>query len=724
MRGLLVSLLATAAVLCPFGASAQDAPTGVPSTDAPTSVPAGPDGDIVVTAERRSGSLEKTPISVSAFPETALRDLQITRTADLQRFVPSLSVAQGTVDPTTLTIFMRGAGQNAGTWVGYESAVGLYVDDLYFSRLTGANVDLADLERIEVLRGPQGTLYGRNTLVGAIKYITKKPSATPFGSFDAEAGEYDMVRLKGTVSTPISDNWAVLVGGNYYRRDGFSNAPAFNDRHYGDREEYGGRAAINYIGTGPFELYASGFYTHARNDGSIGLATDPVTLKPATSNPYDYLSPIKGYGGSETYGGSVTLGYALSDNAKIKSITGVIGGSQDILADTTAGRPTNTITGPYLLGFDRLTSHSSQTQISEELQIVGDAFDGKLAYIGGLYYFHEKGQQSRQDLLLSVYNTLPQLVHMTTDSYAAFGQLTYKFTDALSVVGGVRYTDETKSVLGQTQAGLTATTYAPINASRTAKAWTPKFGINYQVTPTILAYASASRGFQGGGFNYLAVVNAAAYQTGFDPQTVWAYEVGLKTQFLDRMGRINLALFRNDFSNIQTNVVIAGSSLTQNAGTARVQGVEGEFSLTPVKGLTLFGNASYNDDKYLSLNPASAAATSGARYIPNVPHLQAAAGFTGAIPIKAGTIELGGDYSFMDSKYLAANDAPITLMPSYSLVNAYVGIAPAHTRIDVRLSLANLLNQSYYIYGNVLGAYGIRSPGDPRTFKVSFNYHY
>ncbi|UAJ09102.1 TonB-dependent receptor [Glacieibacterium megasporae] len=721
----LFGLLATAAIICPIAVSAQDAPAAVRAADAPTMIADAtvPEGDIIVTAERRSGSLQKTPISVSAFPTTALKDLQINRTADLQRFVPSLSVAQGTVDPTTLTIFMRGAGQNAGTWVGYESAVGLYVDDLYFSRLTGANVDLADLERIEVLRGPQGTLYGRNTLVGAIKYITKKPSATPFGSFDAEAGEYDMVRLKGTISTPLSDNWAALVGGNYYRRDGFSNAPALNDRHYGDREEYGGRAAFNYIGTGPFELYASGFYTHARNDGSIGLATSPVTLQPATSNPYDYLSPIKGYGGSTTYGGSVTLGYALTDNAKIKSITGVIGGSQDILADTTAGRPNNG-PGNYLLGFDRLTSHSSQTQISEELQIVGDAFGGKLDYIGGLYYFHEKGEQSRQDLLLSIYNTLPQLVHMTTDSYAAFGQLTYKLTDQLSIVGGVRYTDETKSVLGQTQAGLTATTYAQINAKRPAKAWTPKLGVNYQITPTILAYASASRGFQAGGFNYLAVVNAASYQTGFDPQTVWAYEAGLKTQFLDRKGRFNLALFRNDFSNIQTNVVVAGSSLTQNAGTARVQGVEGEFSLTPVEGLTLFANASYNDDKYLSLNPASAAATSRARYIPNVPHLQAAAGFTGAIPIKRGKIELGADYSFMDSKYLAANDAPITLMPSYSLVNAYIGIAPANTRLNLRLSLANLLDQRYLVYGNVLGAYGIRSPGDPRTFKVSINYQY
>jgi len=723
MRGLFVSLLATAAVLFPTTVLAQDAAVAA-ATDT-TAIDEAPGADIVVTAERRTGSLQKTPIAITALPEAALRDLQITRTADLQRVTPSLSVAQGTVDPTTLTVFMRGAGQNAGTWVGYESAVGLYVDDLYFARLTGGNVDLADLERIEVLRGPQGTLYGRNTLVGAIKYITKKPSATPFGTFEAESGSYSLVRLKGTVSTPISDNWAALIGGTYYSRDGFSNAPAFNDRQYGDREEYGGRAAINYIGSGPFEFYAQGFYTRARNDGSIGLATNPTTLVPASSDPYDYLSPIDGIGGSEIYGGSVTIGYDIGETAKIKSITGVIAGTQDILADTTAGRPTNTPTGPYQLGFDRLESDSQQTQISQELQILGDTFGGKVEYIAGLYYFREKGHQDRQDFLLSLYNTLPQQVRMKTDSYAAFGQLTYKFSDALSVVGGLRYTDETKSVNGRTQAGLTApTTYAPIDGSRNAKAWTPKAGINLQITPDIFAYASASRGFQAGGFNYLAVVNAAAYQTGFDPQTVWAYEAGLKTTFLDRKGRLNLAVFRNDFSDIQTNVVVNGSALTQNAGTARVQGVEAEFSLTPITGLTFFANGSYNDDKYLELDPASSAAAANAKFLPNVPHWQAAAGFSATVPVGIGDLKLGGDYSYQDSKYLGGTNAPITLMPAYDLVNAYIGIVPRNTRLDLRLSMSNIFKEQYYVYGNVLGAYGIRSPGDPQMFKVSLGYRY
>ena len=716
-------LLAGTALVAAMPAFAQ-------STDTPVAADEGGyGGDIVVTAERRESSLQKTPISVTALNNQALSDLQINRTADLQRVTPSLSVTQGTVDPTTLTIFMRGAGQNAGTWVGYESAVGLYVDDLYFASLTGANLDLADLERIEVLRGPQGTLYGRNTLTGAIKYVTKKPSATPFGDFEGEVGAYDMVRLKGTVSTPLSDNWAMLVSGNYFERDGYFNAPALDRDDYGFAKEYGGRVALKYIGDGPFGLSASAFYSHAKNDGSVGLATNPTTLEPAAENPYTYVGPLDGMGDVETYGGDLTLSYDIG-GATIKSITGVVRNEQEFLADTTAGRPTNTVDGPYDLGFDRLESEAGRTQISQELQVLGDAMDDRLHYIGGLYYFREKGHQGRTDYLLGVYDLLPQLVNMKTTSYAAYGQLTYDFTPSFSAIAGLRYTHEKKSVEGYQQNNLTTVladrTYGDIDASRSAESWTPKFGLNWQASDDVLVYASVSRGFQAGGFNYLALVNPTNYENGFDPQTVWAYEVGLKTSFLDGKGRLNLAAYRNDFSDIQTNVVVNGSALTQNAGTARVQGLEGEFSYSPLRGWNIFATGAYNDDKYVDLDPASSAAAAGADRLPNVPHWQAAAGFSGRVPDeKLGDLLLGADYSYQGGKYLGGTNASITYMPAYELVNAYVGWAPPIDKdVEVRFSVANLFKEEYYVDGNVLGAYGIRSPGDPRTWKVSVKFSY
>lgn len=678
--------------------------------------------DIVVTAERRETSLQSTPIAITALPEKTLRDLEINTTSDLQRVTPSLSVAQGTVDPTTLTVFMRGAGQNAGTWVGYESAVGLYVDDLYFNRLTGANLDLADLERIEVLRGPQGTLYGRNTLVGAIKYVTKKPTDHLYVNALAEYGSYDMVRVKATVSNPISDDWSVLATGNYFSQGGYFNALAFDDDNYGNREEYGARAALEYIGSGPFQVSVSGFYSHASNDGSVALAYDPTTSTPATNNPYDYVSPVDGIGGSEIYGGSATLGYDFG-NTTVKLISGVISGTQRILADTSAGQYTAVEDG-FPLGGDRLDSHSNQTQWSEELQVLGDALDDRLHYIGGLYYFRETGAQERQDVLNQTVVTLPQYVNMLTESYAAYGQLTYELSDALSLVAGLRWTHEKKGVSGRTPDGSTSTTYVDFDSSSNAKAWTPKFGINWQMSDDVYGYVSVSRGFQGGGYNYLAGYNAAAYQEPFYPQTVWTYEVGLKTQFLNKAGRFNVAVYRNDFDDIQANYIANGSVVTQNAGTARVEGVEAELFLTPFEGLDLYANGAYSHDKYMDVDPTSLVALYNAKHIPNVPTWQYSVGANGHVPAGSGELLAGVNYSWIDDKYLGGTNAALTLMPAYGLLNGYVGYRFMEDRLELRVSGANLTDKLYYVYGNDFGTLGLRGPGAPRTFKVSLNFKY
>ncbi|SEJ96674.1 iron complex outermembrane recepter protein [Sphingobium sp. AP50] len=706
-----------ASCILPFAAHAQEAPQPQDS---------GIGSDIVVTAERREGSLQTTPISVSALGETALQQLQINRTADLMRVVPSLVVASGTVDPTTLTIFMRGAGQNGGTWLGFESAVGLYVDDTYFSRLTGANLDLADLERVEVLRGPQGTLYGRNTLVGAIKYVTKKPSDTAFGDFLGEYGSDNLVRLKGTVSQPLSDNWAALVTGNYFHRDGFFNAEALGDKKYGDRDEYGGRAAIKYIGDGPFGVYLTGFFSHSENAGTIGVAVNPTTLQNAREDIYTYLSPTRGFGKNFTYGGDLTLSWQ-GENVELKSITAYLRGHQEFVNDLTGGRPGNSAENGYLIGFNELTSDSKYRTFSQEFQAIGDAMDGKLSYIGGLYYFRESGWQMRQDYVLYTYDTLPQMVYPTTKSYAAYGQLTYKITDAIDLVGGLRYTKEDKNVSGVTQASLTDIRLVPVGGKLKAKAWTPKAGINVRASDDVFLYASASRGFQGGGFNYLALAAPLAFNTSFDPETVWAYEVGAKLSFWDKKGHLNLAAYRNDFSDILTSMTVpTGSSLTQNAGEARVEGIEWEANIRPIPELTLFASGAYSHGKYTAINPNSDPAKAGAKYIPNVAKWQYDIGFNGNIPSGAmGTFLIGGDVSYISPRYLGGTNAPMTLLDKRHVVNAFVGWQPEGSRLEVKLSAENLLKEEYYVYGNVIGgAYAMRSPGDPQTFRLSVKYSY
>ncbi len=722
MRRLVYSYLASCAFLLPsivHAETAVAAPAATETAETPL-----PEGAIVVTAERRVGNLETTPISVSAFDSKMLQGLQIHRTSDLMRAVPSLVVAQGTVDPTTLTIFMRGAGQNAGTWLGFESAVGMYVDDTFYARLTGANLDLADLERVEVLRGPQGTLYGRNTLVGAIKYITKKPSDTAFGDFSGEYGTDNLARFKGTVSTPISKDWAVLLTGNYFHRDGHFDNLARNDKNYGDRTEYGTRAAIKYIGDSAFGLIATGFYSRANSAGSVGIETSPQTLQPASPGFYDVVGPNDGFARSRNWGGDVTASWK-GDNIEIKSITAYLGGTETFSNDVTSGLATNNATNGYQLGFNVIDSHSRDHEITQELQALGDAFDGKLNYIGGLYYFHESGTQVRQDNIGAIH-TLPQTVTPTTNSYSAYGQATYNFTDRLSAVAGLRYTNETKTISGRTETSTTSGVYAPLDGKIKAHAFTPKFGINWKASDSWYFYASVSRGFQGGGFNYLALANPVAFETSFKPETVWAKEIGVKKTIFDRHGHINLAFYRNDFDDILTSQVVAatGTSLTQNAGKARVQGLEGEAQYSPAKGLSLFGTFAWSDDKYTHINPLSDAAKAGATHIPNVPTWQYDFGGSGDIPVGPGNALFGADYSFMGSRYLGGTNAPITKLDAHHLLNAYVGFRPEGSRIEFKVNASNLLKEKYFVYGNTYGTIGIRDPGEPQTITGSITYSF
>jgi len=722
MRRYIYAYLASCAVLTPAIAHA-DAAAPAPVASA-AATPDSPGGDIVVTAERRSGSAEKTPISISAFDNKMLHSLQINRTTDLMRAVPSLVVAQGTVDPTTLTVFMRGAGQNAGTWLGFESAVGMYVDDTFFARLTGANLDLADIERVEVLRGPQGTLYGRNTLVGAIKYVTKKPGDTAFGDFSGEYGTDHLARFKGTVSAPISKDWAALITGNYYHRDGYFDNLATGNTKYGNQDSFGGRTALKYIGGGPFGLIATAYYSHANSAGSIGMETSPTTFAPAAPGLYATVGPNDGFAHSRNYGGDVTASWK-GDHIELKSITAYLGGVESFSNDVTDGLPTNSPTNGYKLGFNVIDSQSKDAEITQEFQALGDALDGKLTYIGGLYYFHENGTQYRQDNIGTIH-TLPQRVNPITNSYSAYGQATYNFTDRLSAIAGLRYTNETKTISGQTENGTASGVYAPLAGKLKAQAWTPKAGLNWKTTDTLFAYASVSRGFQGGGFNYLALANPVAFQTAFQPETVWAKEFGIKKTFLENHAHVNVAYYRNDFDNILTSQVIAGTgtSVTQNAGKARVEGIEGEAAISPIKGLNFFGTMAWTSGKYTAINPLSDAAKAHATKIPNVATWQYDFGGNGDIPVGPVHALFGADYSFIGPRYLGGTNAPITLLDAHHLLNAFIGFRPDGSRVEFKVSATNLLKAKYYVYANTYGVVGIRDPGEPQTITGSVSYSF
>jgi iron complex outermembrane receptor protein len=695
---------------------------------AQTASPAAPEAadsgmqEITVTAQRRTENIQRTPISVSAFDGKSLEARQIDAVIDVAKSVPNVSLTAALASPSSVAAFIRGAGQANAGFAFTESAVGIYIDDVYHARLSGTNLEFNDVQRIEVLRGPQGTLYGRNNLTGAIKIVRKDADGSTFGTFEGGYGSRDYNEEKGTFSTAvIPDKLAVIVSGFHVRSGNYYPAVALGEKR-GERESYGGRLGLSFFGGDNFDAKANLTYTHDQGDGAAQI-NFTEGLKERGGAFGVYISPVPNYGSNKQISGDFTATLDLG-GPKLKSISAYIRGNDQFRFDVYGGAVSAT-TGQYTAGFDR-QSHTINRQFSQEFQLLGSTLDDKLDYIAGVYYFREDISQRFNDTVLG-YRVLPDNIRQSTDSYAAFGQLTYHLTSRLSATAGLRYTNEDKAIVGSMSNGLFLAnqTLTTVRNKVSFHALSPKVEVDYQVTPGIFTYASFSRGFQSGGFNASAVANPTLFQIPYGEQTVSAYEGGAKMDLLDKHLRVNVDYFYNRFGQIQTNTYIGASVITQNAGTAVVQGPEAEITIVPVHGLTLYGSGARTFDKYTKLLPNTAAAMANADQLPRVSKWQAQAGFTAEHEIgeSVGSIHLGGDYSYRSSYNVDPGLVAISQMPSQELVNGAIGWRSPNKKLDVTLSAKNLTNNRFYVTGS---NYGVdrksRIQNEPRLVKIALTY--
>lgn len=690
------------------------------------------DGDaIIVTAQRRAENIQDTPISVTALSAETMADRGIVRTQDLAASVPSLYINNISAGPSALTVILRGAGEQVGGLATSESPVGIYLDDVYLARLSGANMELADVERVEVLRGPQGTLYGRNTMTGALKVVTHRPSETLWFRGEASFGSHELARVKAAVSGPLTDGLLASASGYFTDRGGwFTNLGA--DPSRGDRKTYGGRISLATGGDGPFSARLSAFYTRDQNDGITPVPVSPAAPYAPLTGAYNVTrSPLPSYGDNRQAGVIANLAYDFGD-VTLTSISAYIDSADSWALDFSGGFLNSS--GNVVAGFFR-ESASNQWQFSQELQAQGEAADGALEWIAGAYYFKEKADQ----VLLDSFGTgvfgpfpvalLPASFKLDTESWALFGQASYEVSPALNVTAGLRYTSDEKAFAGSIQNGFgfPATSANKTNAAKW-HAWTPKFGIDYKFTDDIMAYASVSRGFRAGGFNGLAVANTTVFGAAFDPETVWAWEAGLKSQFADGKITANLAYFRNALKNLQQNVQIGGGSTrTENAADATLQGLEYELSARPFKGLNLYASGSLLFDEYDRLVPTSQAALAGAKHLPLVSRFQSQVGFSFSAPMDD-TINfvLNGDWSHRSRRFADASNQALGLIPTVDRFNAGVGLEGAAQDWQLLLSVRNLTDSHDYYSGLGLipGLIAVRFFEEPRTWSVTFRYKF
>jgi iron complex outermembrane receptor protein len=679
--------------------------------------------EVVVTAQRRETSLQTTPVSVSAFTGEQLERLQLSSTEDIGDYVPNLYLSDGISSPSTLNVFMRGLGTGGGGIITNEPPVAVYADDVYQARLSATNNEFADIERVEVLRGPQGTLFGRNSMTGAINVISRTPDDDTYMNAEASFGKYETATLKAAAGGALSPGKLAASISLVFRDQGKGVKDNIATGRDIDQEDFLGiRGKLHFYGSDKFDAVLTAYYSDSENDGFVATAVDTVTLQPVTGDFFVTQSPVDSFGDSEQIGTNFRFTYDFG-GATLKSISAY--SELDDAWRFDLGGGTEFMPGDFRTVFER-TSIMNQDQFTQEVQLYGSAVDDRLDWIVGAYYFTEDSAQQFTDFFfldfLGFAIPLPVTDYtVSTESYAVYGEINYAMTDDLTFIVGARYTEEDKAI-----AGVKA---IPFANDTSYSAVTPKVGLEYAVNDDIFLYFTASSGFKAGGYEGLGG-SAAVIANPFEEETLWAYEFGSKLDLMDNRLRLNLAVFFNDMKDLQSGILdpaFPGNATTVNAIDAELLGFEAELTVLVSEQWTLFAMLGLQDETFTRIDPRSLVALSGATRMGGIPRHQGSLGFTyeAAAPSLNGSIVVGADFVFRDYFWASADNLPITRIPSLTRYNARIGYVTNDEHWSVTLSGRNLTDEVDVVNGLSIGLpVGIQQTLDPLTWTLSLKYRY
>lgn len=725
IRPLTAILFASVAVgALPASAIAQDsAPQASEASDPALTA----DGAIIVTARRRSESLTSVPIAISAFSGAELAAKGAGDITSLADEVPNVTLEPSRGTNSTLSAFIRGVGQQDPV-SGFEQGVGIYLDDVYLNRPQAAVLDIYDVERVEVLRGPQGTLYGRNTIGGAIKYVTKKIDDKAHLSLRGTYGSYDQADGVLTVSSPLTSDGVLRASGTVARltRGGFGRNLTTGLSNY-NKDIWAGRGTIEVHAT-DFFARLTGDYTHDMSNprGGHREIRGQLTGAPVLSNVFDTQAGLNSPRQDvKAWGWSLFMEAQPTDTLTFRSITAFRkdDSASPIDFDATASQDVD------------VPAYYRNKQWSQELQVLFDS--GRFHALAGAYYLYATAL-TQFDVRL--FTTVPGLAAFTganirTDTSAAFVNMTYDITDQVSLEAGGRYTWDKRyaQILRQNYLGGGSPVFGGAGVAFGAPStnflgsakynkFTPRVSLNFKPNVDNTLYASFSQGFKGGGFDPRGVgVNAPAGVSqgdflSFRPEKVNSYEVGVKTRLFDRKLSINLAGFRMDYTDVQipgsVACTVAGlpsfCGVVSNAGKARMQGVEAEGRLK-LGGFSLNGSLGYIDAKYLQYvtliagKPTDVAAY---RKVQNTPAWTGNASASYSIPVGSGSVDVTGGVSWKSKTYQFEVPNPFLDQPAYALFDASIYYRAPGGRWTLGVYGKNLADKRYktsgytYVAGN------------------------
>ena len=729
-------LLAGCAAIAAFAAPAyaQDAaaePAGASKAD---------DGQIIVTARRREERLIDVPLSVTALSGESLTQQGIQDLTQIAQQVPNLTLEVSRGTNTTLTAFIRGVGQQDPV-AGFEAGVGLYIDDVYLNRPQAAVLDIYNVERIEVLRGPQGTLYGRNTIGGAIKYVTAALPDDTSVMVRGTYGSYDQADLIVSASAPIGNNLKIGASGARLSRAGFGDNLTLGTENY-NKDVWAARGTIEFE-SGGFSARLSGDYVKDNSEARQGHRFIPGLRSgaPVLDDVYDTRAGLDIVDQEvEAYGGALTMALELSDTVTIKSITGYREDASTSPIDFDS-LPAVDVDVPAIYEND---------QLSQEFQMLYES--DNLSGVLGFYYLDASAFTAFDVALFTTLNglTAQTLGDVETKTWSVFGDFTYDLTDTLSVSVGGRYTNDkrTSQVLRTTFLGgfsnLFGGTGAPIavtsnfNGSATFKDFNPRASISWQPNADHNVYFTYSQGFKGGGFDPRGQTTACRNPRGgactadevydfmsFDPETVDSFELGWKASLLDNRVNISLAGFIAQYTDVQ----IPGSvgfdangdginetfiGITSNAGEADVNGIEFEGNALVGKDFAGDGSRfSINwslgvlDAKYNTFIDAFGNDVADQRVFQNTPEITAHMGFNFGLPMAGGMTDFIGLASLRSDASQFEVPNPFLDQDGFVLVDASVVYTVDSGLFSIGVHGKNLFDKEYVVAGYNFVAGGV-----------------
>lgn len=714
-------------------AHAQDAAAAAPASDEVTL------DAVQVTARKREETLQEVPVAVTAFTAETLDKLNIRDISDLDAQVPNFTIYAARGSSSTVTAYIRGVGQSDPLW-GVDPGVGIYLDDVYIARPQGALLDVFDVERIEVLRGPQGTLYGKNTVGGAIKYISRGLPTETSGNASVTVGNYGQMDVKAAIGGSLDERDALRgrIAVASLSRDGFGENTRTN-QDVSDKEILAMRGQLGAYVTEDlnFQFAFDWMEDQSGVRGAKMLSPNRFTpLYQPMDDRYDVRNGMPNVNDTTLKGISATANWRINDSWNVKFVT--------------AKRESDTETN---IDFDTtpqaiadVKAFYRDQQVSNELQLNYDA-GGRHRGVLGIYQFSgEAGGQVRNNFFGLLFGDTQGTVY--TDSIAAYGDWSFDVTDQFNVDVGIRFTDEDKraDVLnrGYTNGTYTVPTNIVANFDKTINFTNvaPKISLGYQLNDDILIYGLATRGFKSGGYNIRAQAVAVPRSAEpFDDEVVDSFEAGAKMSFLDQRLFLNVSAFHNKYEDIQLSVFTSydsdgNGSLDAffgdftNAGSGTVNGVEVEYQWLPTRNWLISGNFAYLDAKYdefiyLGQNIADE------QEFTNAPE------FSGAFNVEYRTdLANGGDlsarlgYSYQDdvvatTEIVRTGALPIT-QEAYGLLNAGV-IWNTGGAWSFSLQGTNLADKEYRTTGyNLNAALGVVTGfyGPPRQYSLTARYEF